>query len=163
MKTLIIARHAKSSWDNPLLKDVDRPLNQRGLRDANAMATRLAEADIVPDLLITSNAKRAHMTAEIFNEKFKLEKDLIVENSLYLGDIEEFIHATFLIPETANVAMMFGHNPGITFFANVVCEANIENVPTCGILVIQSKAEKWEDTDISDLQLQHFLYPKQEV
>ena len=57
--------------------------------------------------------------------------------------------------------MLFGHNPGITYFANVVCDANISNVPTCGVLVIKSKSKTWMDTDISDLQLENYLYPKQ--
>ncbi len=161
MKKLIIIRHAKSSWDNPTLKDYERPLNKRGLRDAPFMAEVLKSHGISPDLMITSPAVRALSTAQIFAQKFDYDaNEIIQEKSLYLGDIEEIIHSTFLIGEHMNEVLIFGHNPGITYFANVVCEANIENVPTSGALIIESNSPTWEDTDISKLELKHFLYPK---
>ncbi len=161
MKTIVIVRHAKSSWDNPSLKDVNRKLSKRGISDAPIMAAQLIKSGIKPDVLISSHAVRALKTAELFAETLSIDKEtIIIEKQLYHGDIEEFINATMLIPESASTAVMFGHNPGITYFANVVCEANIENVPTCGVLVIQSKADTWMDTDISDLKLTNFFYPK---
>lgn len=144
-----------------MLKDVDRELNNRGMEDAPVMAKKLAQLGIKPDLFISSHARRAHQTANIFAKEFDVKlEDIVIEKHLYHGDIEEFINATLLVPDSADVAIMFGHNPGITYFANVVCEANIENVPTSGVLVISSKANRWVDTDISDLQLTNFIYPR---
>ena len=86
MKTLFLIRHAKSSWDDTALPDKDRPLNDRGKRDAPKMGKRLAKRDVKPDLILSSPAKRALTTAEIIAKKldYKL-KDIVVDDRLYAG------------------------------------------------------------------------------
>src|SRR4051794_9695084 len=75
MKTLILVRHAKSSWDQPGVSDIDRPLNERGKSDAPQMAKRLKERNIKIDLFISSPAKRAKKTAKYFAEEYDQKKD----------------------------------------------------------------------------------------
>jgi phosphohistidine phosphatase len=84
MKTLFLVRHAKSSWDDPALPDQDRPLNDRGKRDTPKMAERLAKRDVKPDLILSSPAMRALMTAEIIANKLDYKrKDIVVDDRLY--------------------------------------------------------------------------------
>jgi len=78
LKTLLLIRHAKSSWDDPALSDYERPLNERGKKDAPAMAERLYERGIKIDAFITSPARRARKTAEVFAKRYKKEKDDLV-------------------------------------------------------------------------------------
>ena len=80
MKTLFLIRHAKSSWDDPALSDKDRPLSDRGRRDAPKMGKRLAKRDVKPDLILSSPARRALTTAEIIAKKLDYKLKDIVEN-----------------------------------------------------------------------------------
>src|SRR6476620_8457076 len=91
MKTLILVRHAKSSWDKPGMSDLERPLNERGKKDAPEMSKRLKERNVLPDLLLSSTAKRAKKTARLFADELGLDKDIIKENeSLYMATPEAF-------------------------------------------------------------------------
>jgi bisphosphoglycerate-dependent phosphoglycerate mutase len=93
MKTLFLIRHAKSSWDDTALPDKDRPLNDRGKRDAPKMGKRLAKRDVKPDLILSSPAKRALTTAEIIAKKldYKL-KDIVVDDRLYAGAVHDLLN-----------------------------------------------------------------------
>src|SRR5687768_6122328 len=94
MKTLILVRHAKSSWDTPGLSDFDRPLNERGKKDAPEMAERLKEKGLKPDVFVSSPAKRARRTARFFAEAFGVEKgDIVLVEDLYMATEEAFIKA----------------------------------------------------------------------
>lgn len=77
MKTLLLIRHAKSSWDDAAVADVDRPLNDRGRRDAPAMAKRLIKAGISIDRFVSSPARRARQTAELFAHEFDVKEKKI--------------------------------------------------------------------------------------
>lgn len=159
MKRLYIVRHAKSDWNDGSLKDFDRPLNERGHTDAPKMAIKLKSKNLIPELIITSPANRAKTTAEYFMKGFEMQK-IEVNEKLYHGDIDDIVNACTAIDDQIKSVMIFCHNPGITYFANVVCNANIDNVPTTGILVIDADTDKWEDIDMSKLILADFLYPK---
>ena len=93
MKTLFLIRHAKSSWDDPALPDKDRPLGDRGRRDAPKMGKRLAKRDVKPDLILSSPARRALKTAEIIAKKldYKL-KDIVVDDRLYTGAVHDLLN-----------------------------------------------------------------------
>src|SRR5574338_873525 len=94
MKTLLLIRHAKSSWDDVSLSDFDRPLNDRGKRDAPIMAERLSEKNIEIDTFVSSPAKRAARTAKIFAEEFKMKKDDIVfKTELYMASADVFLRS----------------------------------------------------------------------
>ena len=90
-KTLIIMRHAKSSWDDPDLADYDRPLNERGLRDAPRMAQWLSDAELIPDQVITSAACRASQTASIVANELALESDILETRDLYLSGYDTYL------------------------------------------------------------------------
>jgi phosphohistidine phosphatase len=161
LKRIYIVRHAKSSWDDMRLADVDRPLNKRGKRDAPVMAEVCLDRRYIPELMITSHANRAASTAKEFCKVFGVkEKTLVYEKSLYHAPEDTYISTCFGFKDKVNSVMMFGHNPGITYLANSVTKNYIDNVPTCGVLVIEAKIDSWVDLDFSKCKLKDFLYPK---
>ncbi|MEM1325814.1 MAG: histidine phosphatase family protein [Bacteroidota bacterium] len=161
MKTLICIRHAKSSWDNASLRDIDRPLNKRGLRDAPRMAQFLKDKGIVPDMIVTSPAKRAFSTATFFKEMWNLDKeDMEIDENIYEATESDIWEIVRQLPDEANTALLFGHNPTFTYFANHFSEDIISNVPTCGICQIESTTRKWSKLDTDNSELVAFYYPK---
>jgi phosphohistidine phosphatase len=163
VKTLYIVRHAKSSWSDPLADDFDRPLNERGKRDAPKMGKRLKEKGILPTLMITSPAKRARSTARKIAEEIKYKKDDIKEErKLYHAEEDVILEVIRKIKDKHNVVMLFGHNPGLTNFVNSLQdkEFDIDNVPTCGIVAFQLKIDSWNDISWGKGTMVFFDYPK---
>ena len=119
MKHLLLVRHAKSSWDDFSIKDFDRPLNERGKKDAPMMAKRLLKRDVMIDAFISSPAKRARKTAEAFVKEYKSNKDqLIFLDELYLAGPSAFADVIKNTNDRYNTIAIFSHNEGITQFAN---------------------------------------------
>ena len=120
MKILILVRHAKSSWKNAYLLDIDRPLNKRGQRDAPVMGKRLAERDSTPDFLISSPATRALTTAEIIAQEIEYPvEDIVVDERIYGADVDDWLEIVQDLDDGWDCVMCFGHNPGITDFFNL--------------------------------------------
>ncbi len=162
MKKIIFVRHAKSSWDNPELSDHDRPLNKRGLRDAPFMAKFLKEKEQKPDLIISSSAKRALTTANYFAAAFGIEPSAIeVKKELYLASESEVLEVLEKVDDQHKVVLIFGHNPTYTDLVNRFNEGFIDNVPTCGIGVVEANADHWKNLSYVKGQLVAFYYPKQ--
>ena len=117
MKTLLLIRHAKSSWDNAQLNDMLRPLNERGRRDAPDMARRLLKAAVKIDLFVSSPAKRARDTAELFIREYKRNANEIqFIPELYLASVQTFKEAIAGLDDANDSVAIFSHNPGITAF-----------------------------------------------
>ncbi len=164
MKTLFLIRHAKSSWDNLDLADIDRPLNDRGKRDAVRMGKRLKEKGIHPELLITSPAKRAHSTCKRIAEALGCSlTQIIKEHTLYHAAPEQILTVLHTLKNNMDTVFAFGHNPGITDFANLA-NANqsriIDNVPTCGVVAFQFATSDWKEVGFKKGKLLFYDYPK---
>ncbi len=161
MKQLIIVRHAKSSWDNFSQKDFDRPLNDRGYRDAPYMAKRLLEQNIAIDAFISSPAKRALTTAELFAKEYQeAGKKIILIPELYHAAAEIFYKT---IGKTENVfesIAIFSHNPGITQFVNQLTTTQIDNMPTCGIFAVKAEIKSWKEFEKGTKIFWFFTSPK---
>ncbi len=162
MKTIFLIRHAKSSWEDPMLRDIDRPLNHRGLRDAPFMAEFLSNRVSRLDAILSSPANRAFTTATYFATAFGMEERTIIANE----DIYEALPKTIYriintFPEKWSVALLFGHNPTLTMLANDFSAKHITNVPTCGIVKIEASIDRWDDFNNRNGQLTDFYYPKQ--
>ncbi|RYF92424.1 MAG: histidine phosphatase family protein [Chitinophagaceae bacterium] len=146
MKQLLIVRHAKSSWENFAVPDFERPLNDRGKKDAPMMAERLVRSGISPDLLVTSTAKRARKTAEFFARAFKLNDEQILEvPELYEASIETFFDVVSRTPGSASTVILFSHNPGITGFVNTLTNTRIDDMPTCAVFACSCDIDRWTD------------------
>ncbi len=161
MKTLIVVRHAKSSWDSPGTDDHDRPLNDRGKKDAPDMAKRLRKRDLKIDLLLSSTAKRARTTAQYFAEEYAIgKKDILLEVKLYLAAPQTIYKVIAALPDTHKTVAIFSHNPGITDFVNTLGAVHVDDMPTCAVYAVTADTDKWVSFKTADKQFLFFDYPK---
>lgn len=161
MKTVCFIRHAKSSWDQAGLADIDRPLNIRGKTTAPLMAQIIADKGFTPDLIITSTAKRARQTAKFFRKQFGIKKQAVqFDPAIYGGDEQAIFEILRKVDDKIETVFLFGHNPTMNYLAALFSEDRI-HVPTCGILVVQLPIEHWSEVQPDHTALKHFIYPKQ--
>ena len=162
MKTLLLVRHAKSSWDLATLNDFDRSLNERGKKDAPVMAQRLLDRKIDINIFVSSPAKRAKKTAELFCSIYKKDKEQIIfVPALYHASINTFFEVVTQLNDDYNCVAIFSHNPVITEFVNQLVEnVTIENMPTCGVFAVKTSITKWKEFSTSKNELLFFDYPK---
>lgn len=161
MKTLLLVRHAKSSWDHPGTSDIDRPLNERGKKDAPEMAQRLKEKNIHPDLFVSSPAKRARRTARYFAEEFGVDKDdIVIIDTLYGATQEAFSEAVASLDDKHDTVILFSHNPGITEFASSLTNVRVDDMPTCAVFAASADANSWKNFLSEEKKFLFFDYPK---
>lgn len=161
MKQLLLCRHAKSSWKDGSLADRDRPLNKRGKRDAPEMGRRLSRRGLLPDLIVTSHAKRARRTAKLLIEALAVDAEKIqLEPSLYGAEISTVLHCIQRLDDQYPTVMLVGHNPEFTMVANLLANLEIFNVPTCGIVALRFAVQSWQDVRPGQGTLDFFDFPK---
>ncbi len=161
MKTLYLVRHSKSSWKNPELKDLARPLNARGKADAPKMGKLMKKLGEIPDLIISSPAKRAFKTAsKIASEIGYQFKKIVKEDKLYMAGQDEFFAVISKVKKSATRLMIVSHNFGLTIFANFISGSDIVNIPTSGIVRIDFDIDKWKEIKQTKGKLIFFEYPK---
>jgi phosphohistidine phosphatase len=161
MKTLLIVRHGKSSWDEPDLSDRDRPLKDRGIADARKMSAMLLEQKIVPDQVISSPARRARQTAELFCETFGIPAgDIGIEEKLYFQGERIVVDVVRDFDDRFNTVMITGHNPDFTDLANHFMSQSLYNLPTAGVVKLQFDCKSWSEISRSNLKNDICLFPK---
>jgi phosphohistidine phosphatase len=161
LKLLTLIRHAKSSWKREDLTDFERPLNDRGERDAPRMGERLAAEGVRPERIVSSSAVRAEQTARKIAEALGLEPDvLVLERSLYLASPAGLLETVRGLDAGLEHAALVAHNPGITDFVNRLANVRIDNVPTCGIARLRLEIDRWSDAEEGCAELIDFDYPK---
>lgn len=161
MKTLVLIRHAKSDWSHEGLSDIERPLNERGRKDAPEMAKRLRKKGMKIDLFLSSPAKRAFRTARFFAEEFDVKKDDIqVEKQLYGAMPRQFEEVITTLKDKEHIIAVFSHNPGITEYANSLCEVRTDNIPTCGMFAVQADVDSWAAFIKAEKKFLFYDYPK---
>jgi phosphohistidine phosphatase len=161
MKKLLLVRHAKSSWDDFSIRDFDRPLNDRGKKDAPEMAKRLLKKDIQIDAFVSSPAKRARKTAELFSKEYDQKKDYIMFiDELYLAAPPVFEQVIKDLDDKFDTVALFSHNEGITEFANRLTDVKTDNIPTCGIFAVKINTRHWKQFTAAQKEFWFFDYPK---
>lgn len=165
MKKLYLIRHAKSSWDNLAIDDFQRPLNGRGIKDAPRMGKRLKERSLTVDLVLSSPAKRALDTCMIITKIVGFSKEKInTDKRLYHASEEELLRIIRELKDHPNDeeenVLLFGHNPGLTNFANQLLNEHIQNIPTTGIVAASLSIKKWQEVDWGCGKLLFFDFPK---
>lgn len=161
MKTLLIMRHAKSSWNNDSLNDHDRPLNDRGEADAPRMGAHLESQNLVPDLILTSTAVRASETARLVAENCTFQGEIRKERNFYHAGVDEFIEGLQTQPDDEEIVMVVGHNPGIAELVDYLTDKP-ESMTTANIAVVQLPIDSWEDLDFeTEGKLIHLLRPRE--
>lgn len=164
MLKLILTRHAKSSWDNPLLYDHDRPLNGRGVKSAKAIGGWLKETGNLPEMVLTSSATRAQMTAELIAEALEFKGEFKLESGLYHASPETMLKHLRRID--ARAVLMVGHNPGIADFAERIVaqapdHARFFDYPTAATLIASTTAESWREVGFGKVHAQDFMIPRE--
>ena len=163
MKTLVIVRHAKSSWDNAVLSDHQRSLSKRVLRDAPIMGARLAALGPPVDRVISSSATRALTTAELVTHEMGLPWDEIqIEDALYHATEEDMIDLINEQEDYLDGLMLFGHNPGMTYLVNGLSDLDLDNLPTCGVAVLQFDVNSWSEIGDVIATTADFDFPKKD-
>jgi phosphohistidine phosphatase len=162
-KSVYLIRHAKSSWADPGLADFDRPLNKRGKRDAPEMGRRLAARRIIPQLIVSSPAKRAKMTAVDIADAVGYRGEIRFDEKLYLGALT--YHLQFIAGVLSQIDSLFlvGHNNTITELAEHLTGKTLTNVPTCGIVGIAYDGESGFSQLAGDGRLLFFDFPKKYI
>jgi phosphohistidine phosphatase len=161
MKTVYLIRHAKSSWDDEDLADFDRPLNDRGEKDAPRMGKRLHDRAVVPDVIYSSPALRAITTAKIIAEHIGYAaKNIKADRRMYNADEDMLLEIMNSVPDGNNCIFMVAHNPGITAFANALFTQSIENIPTTGVVAGELNINSWRSAKWGAGNQLFFDYPK---
>jgi phosphohistidine phosphatase len=164
MKTIIVMRHAKSSWANPSQHDVERELNERGLRDAPAMGARLFNRKIHIDAIIASASRRTTQTAMAVAEQLQYPLDKInYFNHLYHASSETIQQTICSMTDEIQTALFICHNPGITFWANEQAEVFIDNMPTSGMIAFSVDITQWAQYATAKKEYLFFDAPKLEA
>ena len=163
MKTILFVRHAKSSWANIGEADFDRPLNQRGKKDAPAMAKKLFNKGVQIDQFVTSTALRAASTCMAFAKQYNMEDKIMYVDKLYHAEIPSFFEVIQDLNDILNSVAIFSHNPGISEMVSMHTNPLVyTDMPTCGVYAIQANVNSWKDFELAEKQKLFFTYPKDE-
>jgi len=161
MKRLTLIRHGKSDWHSPADSDFDRPLNERGKRAAVTMGERLAAADKIPGLLVSSPAKRARTTARLIARELDYpEQKIVFAAEIYDAALETLIELLCSIDDKVEQLLMVGHNPGFSELGQWLSNAAPDWLPTCGQLELELPIDSWTDAEEACARLLAYDYPK---
>lgn len=160
MRTLYLLRHAKSSWKDETLRDLDRPLKGRGRRAAEQMGQVLAEEKLKTPLVISSPAVRARETTERVLESAGVTVEPRFDDRIYEANVRTLLEVVRSIPDTSDTAILVGHNPG---FENLLAYFTGDNrhMPTCALAKIEFDAASWSELSEGESgRLEMFVKPK---
>jgi phosphohistidine phosphatase len=161
MKILYVFRHAKSSWKNPDLTDFERPLNKRGKLNAPFMGKLLRKEGVKPELIISSPAKRAFVTAKLVaNELGYPEKKIKKDDRIYDNYLNSLLKVIKEVEDKVLKLMIFGHNPAFTELVEYLSGEEIDNVPTSGVVAIEFDIDTWSKISENKGRFLFFEYPK---
>ncbi len=162
-KKLLLIRHAKSDWSTPNCSDFDRPLNKRGNENALLMAKRLKNNNIILENIVSSPALRAISTANIIAAELGAsEKNIQLNQSIYEASCDTLLKMINAFDEDTDFVTLFGHNNGITDLAVYLTDADIFNIPTCGMVMISFPFEDWKMISKNTGEVVFYDYPKKQ-
>jgi phosphohistidine phosphatase len=146
LKQLLLIRHAKSRWDDTGLDDLDRPLNNRGKKEASLLGRLIKKKSLSPQLIISSPAKRARKTAKKIAKELKYPKaNIVINNIIYPGSVKKLVELIGSIDKNIDHVFIVGHFPCLLELGNYLSGSNIEKLPTAGIILIDFKIKSWKD------------------
>jgi phosphohistidine phosphatase len=160
MKRLYVLRHAKSSWDDASLADYDRPLNDRGLETAPFMGRLMRERGYLPDVVLSSPAKRARKTANLASEAAGVGSPILFDEQIYEASPQTLVKVLSGVDDKARSAMVVGHNPGMEGLVRLLT-GETAAMPTAALAVIDLDIEKWGQIDHVTGKVVEVLRPKE--
>jgi len=146
VKTLLLLRHAKSSWDDKTLRDFDRPLNKRGLKAAPMVGEMMRKRKLRPELVLSSPAERAKETTRLVCEAAGLIAVARYEEGIYEASARRLLEIVSQIEDAVNTAMLVGHNPGLEEVVEMLT-GEIQLMPTCSLAHVKLHVDSWLDID----------------
>jgi phosphohistidine phosphatase len=146
MKTLLLLRHAKSSWKHPELADHDRPLNKRGKRTAPLMGALLQDEDLIPDLILCSSAVRAHATALLVAKACAYAGEIKQTRKLYLAEPQDYVEVLRQVVEKHARVLVVGHNPGLEALIETLTGEAMA-MPTAALAQVELSLKRWSDLE----------------
>ena len=162
MKTLFLLRHAKSSWDDDSLADFDRPLNKRGMQTAPFMGELMRRNGHLPDVVLSSPAKRARTTAELVRAEAGFLAEITLDDRIYEASAHALADIVRGLDDNNPSVMLIGHNPGMEGFLEYLTAAR-EPMPTSALAVIDLSIAKWSDLGVGSGALRRIYRPKEEM
>jgi len=162
MKRLLIMRHAKSSWEKPELADIDRPLNDRGLRAAPFMGGLLRRLDLIPDCIVSSPAKRAIETAKLVRQAGGFDPQPQPDERVYEASANMLRQVVSETHPICSTALLVGHNPGMEGFIRYLT-GQTESMPTGAVAFIELDIDEWSKVDEGVGHLRKLYRPKHEM
>jgi phosphohistidine phosphatase len=161
MKTLLLLRHAKSSWKQPELNDHDRPLNKRGKREAPKVGQYIKENDLVPELILCSTARRARDTAQAVIDEIGYEGDIELLSDLYLSDLACYLDVLKRLPDDINRVLVVGHNPDLDALLTLLTDVS-QHLSTAALVQIDLPITNWSElNEATNGRLQKLWAPRE--
>ena len=160
MKTLFLLRHAKSSWKDKTLLDIERPLNGRGRKASQTMGSLLKREKVIPDLVLSSSAVRARQTTDLLLAAANLSTDLRFDERIYEASAQKLLEVVRQIEKSKKAVLLVGHNPGLEEFLELLTGAS-ETMPTGTLSKVALTASNWADIGDKCATLEWILKPKQ--
>jgi phosphohistidine phosphatase len=162
MKTLLILRHAKSSWKDDTLPDHDRPLNKRGKQDAPLVGRLMHDEGLLPNLILSSTAKRARATVELVAEESGYEGDIQYSRELYAAGPEAYVESLTELPDKYDRVMVVGHNPGLEQLLEELT-GEYHSLPTAALAQVSIPIQCWiELSNMADGKLVNIWRPREQ-
>ena len=162
MKRLYLLRHAKSSWNDPDIADLDRPLNDRGTKAAAFIGELVQANDLLPDIVLVSPAKRAAQTAELVRQSWPSDVDTIIDPRIYEASPQALRQVVSEVDSSYDAVMLIGHNPGIEGFITFLT-GSIEPMATAALAVITLDIDEWSAINDGLGKVEHIYRPKNEM
>jgi phosphohistidine phosphatase len=161
MKTLLLLRHAKSSWKQPDVNDHERPLNKRGKKEAPKIGKYLKENDLVPDLILSSTARRAHDTAQAVADESGFEGQIDLYQDLYLSDAACYLDILRRLPDDPRRVLVVGHNPDLEELLTLLTNVT-EHMTTAALAVVDLPISSWQElNEATDGRMQNLWSPRE--
>jgi phosphohistidine phosphatase len=144
MKTLLLMRHAKSSWKDPDLSDRDRPLNAMGKKEVSMMGALILEKELLPQVILASSAERTRQTAKMLAERCDFKGEVKYLDSLYMAEPQQCLEAVKTLPNNLERVMLIGHNPGLEGLLQIL-SSRVESLPTGALAYLVLPICSWQE------------------
>lgn len=160
MKTILLMRHAKSSWDGKVEDDRDRPISKRGRKNAGQIARLFKDNSLMPDLILASSAVRARQTAEVIMDELNFRGDVCFRNKLYMAEVEAYVHEIQSLDDANQLILVIGHSPSLDSLLQMLTD-KVESLPTAAVASLSVLIDTWKDFNLeSRCELNDLWRPK---
>ena len=160
MKIILLLRHGKSDWAASYNNDRDRPLSSRGIKAAKKIGNYISQIEQTPQLVISSNAKRAKETAILAINSGKWGSTLSFNKKIYEASTKDLLEIIHVVDKKINNICLVGHEPTFSSFLSSSTGSNWIKFPTCTLAKIEFNSKTWNEIKFGDGVLKWIIKPK---